>query len=100
MRAKSATNGAAFTSTFTVSNIIQLSKPGRCKITLFTYIHCYNPKCEKSNDFITIKIAEDGANYREIYKIGFERIRDRQWIYDEVDFATKIDQFQVINTSK
>ena len=55
LRAKSANSGAAFTSTFTVRNPLELSKPGRSKITLYTYIHCYNSQCEASNEFITIK---------------------------------------------
>lgn len=68
MRVKSATSGAAFTSTFTISNDINLLVAGRFKLSFYTFIHCANLACNTTSDRITVKLQEDGENnYKDIF---------------------------------
>ena len=63
---------------------------------LSTFIHCVN--CgEVKNDKITIKINEETGQFREIFKVGIEdgRIRDNEWIHNEIDFTVETANFQV-----
>jgi hypothetical protein len=100
LRVKSATSGAAFTSTFTISNDINLLVAGRFKLSFYTFIHCANLACNTTSDRITVKLQEDGENnYKDIFTTGFEngRIRDDKWVNDEIDFITKTNKIKVQN---
>ena len=77
------------------NSLIQLSAPGRCKLTLSTLIHCVY--CgEMKNDKISIKIIETDE-IKEIFRVGIEdgRIRDKQWVHSEIDFTVASTSFQV-----
>ncbi len=87
MRAISALNGAAFTSTLNLYEI-SIPSPGSYKMALRSFIHCANVGCEAANDFILIRISETGT-FRDVYKIDNSkgRIRDEKWVYDEFNFT-------------
>ena len=87
MRAISALNGAAFTSTLNLYEI-SIPSPGSYKMTLRSFIHCANVGCEAANDSILIRVNEMGT-FRDVYRIDNSkgRIRDEKWVYDEFNFT-------------
>jgi hypothetical protein len=87
LRAISALNGAAFTSTLNLYEI-SIPSPGSYKMTLRSFIHCANVGCEAANDFILIRINEMGT-FRDVYRIDNSkgRIRDEKWVNDEFNFT-------------
>ncbi len=86
MRAISASNGAAFTATLNLYDIL-LTSPGSYKMAMRSFIHCANVGCEAANDFIIIRVYEMGT-FRDVYRIDNSkgRIRDEKWVYDEFNF--------------
>ncbi len=87
LRAISGLNGAAFTATLNLYDI-PLPSPGSYTMTLRSFIHCANVRCEAANDFILIRINEMGI-FRDVYRIDNSkgRIRDEKWVYDEFNFT-------------
>ena len=79
-----------------MTNPIDLGKPGRYKMTVWTFFHCPNALCDSANDRIQIKMKEDGAT--DYDKIIFQLStgdgrKDRKWTLSEIFFeaaTTKI----------
>ena len=82
-----------------MTNPIDLGKPGRYNMTLWTFFHCANALCDTANDMIQIKMKEDNAPDFDkiIFKLSTEDGRkDRRWILSEIFFeasTTKIFVF-------
>ena len=79
-----------------MNNPIDLVKPGRYKMTVWTFFHCPNASCDTANDMIQIKVKEDGApDYDKIiFQLStVDGRKDRKWILSEIFFeaaTTKI----------
>ena len=98
LRARGNNNGNFFNSILTVTNPIDLGKPGRYKMTLWTFFHCANALCDTANDRIQIRMKEDGAPDFDkiIFQLSTEDGRkDRKWVFNEIIFEASTSKIFV-----
>lgn len=85
MRAR-ANRGSAYFHTFTLTEPIAITKPGKHVLSFYTYFDCKKQDCDKVGDTFSIHIKDSG-NYQKVFETGTDdgRQEDSTWKKDEIE---------------
>ena len=96
MRTKPNFSGTAYLITFTLTEAIKISKPGKHLISFYSYFDCKKPECSSVGDAFSVYV-KDSYSYEEVFRTGteFGRYEDLTWKKDEIEILVRETQIFV-----
>lgn len=90
MRTKPNFSGSAYLLTFTLTEAIKVSKPGKHLMSFYSYFDCRKPECSSIGDTLSIHVKDSG-DYEKVFTTGteFGRYEDLTWKKDEIEILVR-----------